>query len=117
MQRTLGGVECLHPTPSLPNSVEACTLTLRPYVAAGTKDPSWPSSKLILSFSLLALIRNWKIYIETTLNVLIEVSPQIRIPRTFKRFSGLMGERQKEALSRVANVVAILIISVVVVWS
>ncbi|CAN0581714.1 unnamed protein product, partial [Ectocarpus sp. 12 AP-2014] len=31
-----------------------------------------------------------KVYILTTLNVLIEVNPQIRIPRTFKRFSGLM---------------------------
>ncbi|CAM9388699.1 unnamed protein product [Ascophyllum nodosum] len=31
-----------------------------------------------------------QVYIKTTLNVLIEVNPQIRIPRTFKRFSGLM---------------------------
>ena len=31
-----------------------------------------------------------QIYIHTTRNVLIEVHPQIRIPRTFKRFSGLM---------------------------
>ncbi|CAM9717084.1 unnamed protein product, partial [Ectocarpus sp. 8 AP-2014] len=31
-----------------------------------------------------------QVYILTTLNVLIEVNPQIRIPRTFKRFSGLM---------------------------
>ncbi|CAM9438925.1 unnamed protein product [Choristocarpus tenellus] len=33
-----------------------------------------------------------QVYIHTNLNVLIEVNPQIRIPRTFKRFSGLMGE-------------------------
>ena len=33
-----------------------------------------------------------QIYIHTTKNVLIEVNPHIRIPRTFKRFSGLMGE-------------------------
>lgn len=35
-----------------------------------------------------------KVYIQTTLNVLIEINPQIRIPRTFKRFSGLMGEKK-----------------------
>ena len=33
-----------------------------------------------------------QVYVQTTLNVLIEINPQIRIPRTFKRFSGLMGE-------------------------
>ena len=32
-----------------------------------------------------------QVYIETTKNVLIEVSPATRIPRTFKRFAGLMG--------------------------
>ena len=32
-----------------------------------------------------------QIYIHTQRNVLIEVSPHIRIPRTFKRFCGLMG--------------------------
>ncbi|CAG8710280.1 6828_t:CDS:2, partial [Acaulospora morrowiae] len=31
-----------------------------------------------------------QVYIHTTSNVLIEVSPHVRIPRTFKRFSGLM---------------------------
>jgi len=31
-----------------------------------------------------------RIYIHTQNNVLIEVNPQIRIPRTFKRFCGLM---------------------------
>ncbi|KTW27745.1 hypothetical protein T552_02184 [Pneumocystis carinii B80] len=31
-----------------------------------------------------------QVYIHTTKNVLIEVNPKIRIPRTFKRFSGLM---------------------------
>ncbi|CAB4397578.1 Nep1-domain-containing protein [Rhizophagus irregularis] len=31
-----------------------------------------------------------QIYIHTTKNVLIEVNPHVRIPRTFKRFSGLM---------------------------
>ncbi|CEM23225.1 unnamed protein product [Vitrella brassicaformis CCMP3155] len=32
------------------------------------------------------------IYVHTASNVLIEVSPQLRIPRTFKRFAGLMVE-------------------------
>ena len=31
-----------------------------------------------------------KVYIHTEKNVLIEVNPKTRIPRTFKRFSGLM---------------------------
>ncbi|CAB4407045.1 unnamed protein product [Rhizophagus irregularis] len=31
-----------------------------------------------------------QVYIHTTKNVLIEVNPHVRIPRTFKRFSGLM---------------------------
>lgn len=31
-----------------------------------------------------------QVYIKTTKNVLIEVHPSIRIPRTYKRFSGLM---------------------------
>lgn len=32
-----------------------------------------------------------QVYIHTEKNVLIEVNPRTRIPRTFKRFSGLMG--------------------------
>lgn len=32
-----------------------------------------------------------QVYIHTTKNVLIEVNPHVRIPRTFKRFCGLMG--------------------------
>lgn len=32
-----------------------------------------------------------QVYIHTTNNVLIEINPQTRIPRTFKRFAGLMG--------------------------
>ncbi len=32
-----------------------------------------------------------KVYIRTAKNVLIEVNSKCRIPRTFKRFSGLMG--------------------------
>ena len=33
-----------------------------------------------------------QIYIHTVKGVLIEVNPHVRIPRTFKRFSGLMGK-------------------------
>ena len=33
-----------------------------------------------------------QLYIHTTKNVLIEVNPRTRIPRTFKRFCGLMGK-------------------------
>jgi hypothetical protein len=33
-----------------------------------------------------------QVYIQTKKNVLIEVNPHLRIPRTFKRFAGLMGE-------------------------
>lgn len=32
-----------------------------------------------------------QIYISTSKNVLIKVNPKVRIPRTLKRFSGLMG--------------------------
>lgn len=32
-----------------------------------------------------------QVYIHTTKNVLIEVNPHVRIPRTFNRFCGLMG--------------------------
>jgi len=31
------------------------------------------------------------VYVRTSKNVLIELHPQLRIPRTFRRFSGLMG--------------------------
>jgi rRNA small subunit pseudouridine methyltransferase Nep1 len=33
-----------------------------------------------------------QVFIHTQKNVLIEVNPHIRIPRTFKRFAGLMGK-------------------------
>jgi rRNA pseudouridine-1189 N-methylase Emg1 (Nep1/Mra1 family) len=32
-----------------------------------------------------------QVYIHTEGNVLIEVNPRTRIPRTYKRFAGLMG--------------------------
>ena len=33
-----------------------------------------------------------RVFIHTANNILIEVSPHIRIPRTYKRFAGLMGK-------------------------
>lgn len=36
-----------------------------------------------------------QVYIHTEKNVLIEINPQTRIPRTFKRFAGLMGKNYK----------------------
>jgi len=36
-----------------------------------------------------------QVYIHTAKNVLIEVNPSTRIPRTFDRFCGLMGESSK----------------------
>ena len=51
----------------------------------------------ILHQELLALLDSplnkaglLKVYISTTKNVLIDVNPSIRIPRTYKRFAGLM---------------------------
>ena len=32
-----------------------------------------------------------QVYLRTSKNVLIEINPHVRIPRTFKRFAGLMG--------------------------
>jgi hypothetical protein len=34
----------------------------------------------------------FQVYVHTEKNVLIEINPQTRIPRTFKRFAGLMGK-------------------------
>lgn len=42
---------------------------------------------LVLCSSLL-----FQVYIHTEKNVLIEINPQTRIPRTFKRFAFLMGK-------------------------
>ena len=40
-----------------------------------------------------------QVYIHTAKGVLIEVNPHVRIPRTFKRFSGLMGAYPPALLS------------------
>jgi len=44
-----------------------------------------------------------QVYIHTHQNVLIEVNPQIRIPRTFKRFSGLMVQLLHKMSIRATN--------------
>ena len=41
-----------------------------------------------------------KVYVHTRKNVLIEINPRTRIPRTFKRYSGLMGKSNKKDLPR-----------------
>ncbi|KAI8921574.1 Alpha/beta knot methyltransferase [Entophlyctis helioformis] len=44
-----------------------------------------------------------QVYIHTTKNVLIEVSPHVRIPRTFKRFCGLMVQLLHKLSIRAVN--------------
>lgn len=55
----------------------------------------------ILHHSLLALIDSplnkagkLQVYVQTTKGVLIYVNPKIRLPRTYKRFAGLMGNHK-----------------------
>lgn len=54
---------------------------------------SLPQSLLMLMDSPLNRAGLLQVYIHTQKNVLIEVNPQTRIPRTFDRFCGLMGEK------------------------
>ena len=44
-----------------------------------------------------------QVYVHTTKNVLIEISPHIRIPRTFRRFCGLMGKKNCRSVSTMIN--------------
>lgn len=43
-----------------------------------------------------------QIYFRTHKNVLVEVSPQCRIPRTFDRFCGLMGKESRPSSMQIA---------------
>jgi rRNA small subunit pseudouridine methyltransferase Nep1 len=43
------------------------------------------------------------IYIRTVKNVLITVSPKVRIPRTFRRFCGLMSQLLQKLSIRASN--------------
>lgn len=54
-----------------------------------------PQSLLMLMDSPLNRAGLLQVYIHTQRNVLIEVNPQTRIPRTFDRFCGLMGEDRR----------------------
>lgn len=54
----------------------------------------------ILHHSLLALLDSplnkagkLQVYVQTTKSVLLYVNPKIRLPRTYKRFAGLMGKK------------------------
>lgn len=53
--------------------------------------PSSPQCLLTLLDSPLNKAGLLQVYIHTAKGVLVEVNPHVRIPRTFKRFSGLMG--------------------------
>ena len=44
-----------------------------------------------------------QVYVRTNKNVLIEINPQVRIPRTFKRFSGLFAQLLTQFKIRAAN--------------
>lgn len=46
-----------------------------------------------------------QVYVHTARNALIEIHPQTRIPRTFKRFSGLMGKIFFHWLKRVLQII------------
>lgn len=59
---------------------------------AGCRPDITHQSLLMLFDSPLNRAGLLQVYIHTAKNVLIEVNPQTRIPRTFKRFGGLMGE-------------------------
>ena len=43
------------------------------------------------------------VYVRTAKNVLIEVNPQVRLPRTFKRFCGLMVQLLQKLSIRASN--------------
>lgn len=58
----------------------------------GTCRPDITHQSLLMLFdSPLNRAGLLQVYIHTTKNVLIEINPQTRIPRTLKRFGGLMG--------------------------
>jgi rRNA small subunit pseudouridine methyltransferase Nep1 len=50
-----------------------------------------------------------QVYIETCKNVLIEVNPKVRIPRTFRRFAGLMVQLLHKLKIRASNTSQILL--------
>lgn len=64
---------------------------------------------LALLDSPLSKAGRLRVYVSTGKGVLIEVSPQVRIPRTFKRFSGLMVQLLHKLKIRAANTNATLL--------
>ena len=91
---------CCCVLPVLLPPVITCTRTaplpLRPgrftaVSAAATAATAASQALLTLLDSPLNKVGLLQVYIHTNTNVLIEVNPHIRIPRTFKRFCGLMG--------------------------
>ena len=43
------------------------------------------------------------LYVRTNKNVLIQISPQVRLPRTFKRFCGLLVQLLQKLSIRATN--------------
>lgn len=58
---------------------------------------------LTLMDSPLSKSGKLQVYIHTENNVLIEVSPHVRIPRTYKRFAGLMVQLLHKLKIRASN--------------
>ena len=56
-----------------------------------------------------------QVYIHTEKNVLIEINPHTRIPRTFDRFCGLMGRLYFDYYYYIHSCIAVIIIIIVVV--
>ena len=52
-----------------------------------------------------------QVYIHTAKGVLIEVNPHVRIPRTFKRFSGLMGSSHPRGLCVFHGILTVVVLS------
>lgn len=73
------------------------------------RDPSESRPDILHQMMLIALDSALnkagllRLYIRTAKGVLIEVSPQIRIPRTYKRFAGLMVQLLHKLSIRAAN--------------
>lgn len=64
--------------------------------APGSVRPDITHQSLLMLFdSPLNRAGLLQVYIHTSKNVLIEINPMCRIPRTFKRFCGLMGKKPR----------------------
>jgi hypothetical protein len=64
-------------------------------IISGENNISWNMLKLYTECYATCLPLGgylFQVYVHTEKNVLIEINPQTRIPRTFKRFAGLLGK-------------------------